>query len=573
MKVAGTIGLEEMRSTLVSGPSGSNTPDASFAESFGKEIIAAPKRGVSAELDSKTGVPIRHHIAGRSSISVKAHEAEAGDAKPQEISSAKQIGKANVLGEPMRIAPKGTENVSVVDGRSSDAVDGELPMDEGNRSKEFLNVISAKMPVRMISSEENPIAAERQGTFAKESDADRAGGEISRPQGRPLLVPSELTDALQIEMRNSLSQQVGHPNKEDKDNIRIQGSGAQHKPAKKEGDSNSSAGERANDISSTLDMPLSQAVIEATTSTEGMRKDPATGTAVPEKGSSSSITSASARAVQTSLRKVPIAGPAGSLGEVKKGDASEQSTAANSLPQDSDHELRDVKSSPGPQQRMRDVKVVLSPAEKTHMALEEVLQPAVSAVTQVREHAMTVPMAEKIVPASGQLPGGQTDIVPTAPHGYAADEHKTLMATSTTLEVGLPGGSHGWLKVRAELTGDGVVHASVTSNTSAGTEMLRRELPSLTNYLHQEQIPIHSVAIHAPPDVMDSSNASSGGGQNHESGRGAAEGQKDSRDQSTAVLVKGGDVFLQEAQEDTGGAGWPLSAGHARAGGWLNVRA
>ena len=49
-------------------------------------------------------------------------------------------------------------------------------------------------------------------------------------------------------------------------------------------------------------------------------------------------------------------------------------------------------------------------------------------------------------------------------------------------------GTQGWLKIRAEMTDGGVVNASVSATTSAGQEMLHRELPSLTAYLQQEQI-------------------------------------------------------------------------------------
>ena len=74
--------------------------------------------------------------------------------------------------------------------------------------------------------------------------------------------------------------------------------------------------------------------------------------------------------------------------------------------------------------------------------------------------------------------------------------HQTLEATPTSLEVGVANGTQGWLKIRAEMTDGGVVNASVSATTSAGQEMLHRELPSLTAYLQQEQIGVGSVVLH-----------------------------------------------------------------------------
>jgi hypothetical protein len=76
--------------------------------------------------------------------------------------------------------------------------------------------------------------------------------------------------------------------------------------------------------------------------------------------------------------------------------------------------------------------------------------------------------------------------------------HRMLAATPTTLEVGVANGTQGWLKIRAEMTGGGVVNASLSSATSAGQEMLHRELPALTAYLHQERVAVNALVVHAP---------------------------------------------------------------------------
>jgi hypothetical protein len=74
------------------------------------------------------------------------------------------------------------------------------------------------------------------------------------------------------------------------------------------------------------------------------------------------------------------------------------------------------------------------------------------------------------------------------------------------LEVGVPGGSHGWLKIRAEIGEGGSVQASLSAATPAGHETLHRELPEMTAFLAGEQL---SVQLHvADPPLSSASSAS-----------------------------------------------------------------
>lgn len=155
---------------------------------------------------------------------------------------------------------------------------------------------------------------------------------------------------------------------------------------------------------------------------------------------------------------------------------------------------------------------------------------------------------------------------------YENPEHKALTATSTTLEVGIPTGSHGWLKVRAELSGDGGIHASVSSNSASETEMLRRELPTLTDFLHQEQVHVSSLAVHATPSAMDFSNLSSGGERGNGMGGGSTDSQGRGPNGEGALASRADDSFGAGIQEDDNGDG-ALSMGYAIAGGWLSIRA
>jgi hypothetical protein len=78
-----------------------------------------------------------------------------------------------------------------------------------------------------------------------------------------------------------------------------------------------------------------------------------------------------------------------------------------------------------------------------------------------------------------------------------------IAATATSLEVGIANGTHGWLKIRAEMEG-GVVTASLSAGSVAGQEMLHRELPSMTAYLTDERVGVGTLVIKQAP-LADSS--------------------------------------------------------------------
>ncbi|MEG9435963.1 hypothetical protein JAO29_07265 [Edaphobacter sp. HDX4] len=194
--------------------------------------------------------------------------------------------------------------------------------------------------------------------------------------------------------------------------------------------------------------------------------------------------------------------------------------------------------------------------------------------TPIHPHASPVPQAEKTASVSAATGGGQQlNAESSATRNYAESEHRTVTATPTTLEVGLPGGAHGWLKVRAELAGDGAVHASVSSNSASGTEMLRRELPTLTSYLHQEQVRVSSVVVQAPASAMDLSNPGSGEDRRQAMNGGSpdANGSGGGREAPSSDSSVAGQN--QQAFRDEGDIGESLSNGYAGLGGWLSIRA
>ena len=150
--------------------------------------------------------------------------------------------------------------------------------------------------------------------------------------------------------------------------------------------------------------------------------------------------------------------------------------------------------------------------------------------------------------------------------------HRTLEATSTSLEVGVANGTQGWLKIRAEMTDGGVVNATVSATTSAGQEMLHRELPSLTDYLQQEQIGVGSVVLHTTAAAGSQEFA---GGMERDAGReqmqqrGGREGESQ-QDASGTTFSDSGEAYIQGGLSGIA----EITTNTVYAGGsWLSVRA
>jgi len=151
---------------------------------------------------------------------------------------------------------------------------------------------------------------------------------------------------------------------------------------------------------------------------------------------------------------------------------------------------------------------------------------------------------------------------------------RTLAATPTSLEVGIQNGTHGWLKVRAEMTEGGVVNASVSAASPAGQEMLHRELPALTAYLQEEKVAVNAVIVHAPStvgaDARSSTGTDSAGGQTPQRSN---EGEEQHQNIRKTILNDSDETIpyrsLQGVVED---GSLPLAA-YVNGGSWLSVRA
>lgn len=156
----------------------------------------------------------------------------------------------------------------------------------------------------------------------------------------------------------------------------------------------------------------------------------------------------------------------------------------------------------------------------------------------------------------------------------AADmAHKTWTATPTSLEVGVSNGTHGWLKIRAEMADGGAINTSLSPSSSSGSEMLHRELPSLTAYLHNEHVAVNAVVVQpaaaAGIDLRPSFGAAGGSehGQAPQSGGQGRERQQDAASRTPAPAGTGA-AYRSVATEDA-----LPSVSYAGGGGWLSVRA
>jgi hypothetical protein len=153
---------------------------------------------------------------------------------------------------------------------------------------------------------------------------------------------------------------------------------------------------------------------------------------------------------------------------------------------------------------------------------------------------------------------------------------RMLTATPTALEVGIQNGIHGWLRVRAEMAeGSTVVNASVSAASSAGQEMLHRELPALTAYLQEEKVSVNAVVVHALSAVASESRSSAGmdgaGGQTpQKENKGGEEWQQNIRKTDLSGTDEAMTYQSLHGVDQDGSI--PLAA-YADGGGWLSVRA
>jgi hypothetical protein len=165
---------------------------------------------------------------------------------------------------------------------------------------------------------------------------------------------------------------------------------------------------------------------------------------------------------------------------------------------------------------------------------------------------------------SSMTGGAQVDTAP-----------RTLMASPTALEVGVPNGTHGWLKIRAEMTGGGAVDASLSTSSPSGQEMLHRELPSLMSYLQNEHITVNTVVVHPSRDAGAEFRGLAGGmnGDGRGEGKSGGQGGEGRQQAAGAVLNYPESVRPSIGLPGIGGDEVLPPASYMGGGGWLSVRA
>ena len=205
--------------------------------------------------------------------------------------------------------------------------------------------------------------------------------------------------------------------------------------------------------------------------------------------------------------------------------------------------------------------------------------PTVSMPGHVTEITTTLKVSPAEVSAHAspfQAESGEQD--GSAPTALSAMDsaHRTLLVTPTTLEVGVTNGTHGWLKIRAEMTGDGAVNATLSSASAAGQEMLHRELPSLAVFLQGERVLMNSVVVHPPIAELERRDfAGAADGERH--GQAQQDGSQGGGEERQGVANPSSDSenesMSRAAFSGAGDRGLSTTAIYAEGGSWLSVRA
>jgi hypothetical protein len=164
------------------------------------------------------------------------------------------------------------------------------------------------------------------------------------------------------------------------------------------------------------------------------------------------------------------------------------------------------------------------------------------------------------------------DLSGALPTQSAVDDPFTLAASRQVLEVGVQSGTHGWLRVRAEVGAMGSVATSLVTSSAGAAEGLHRELPAITAFLSTQQVGISSLV------VTRAEGASAYFGPETGHGEGARQGQQQRGDgtprelhpskvETSRAWSHGSDI--NSGSSRFGGSSLFSTAG---TGGWLSVR-
>jgi hypothetical protein len=252
------------------------------------------------------------------------------------------------------------------------------------------------------------------------------------------------------------------------------------------------------------------------------------------------------------------------LASLKSGVAPEK-VAAVAMPASTDSGGK-TQSAPGPAMGQIHLMTEVSPVNASGVAM--------SGNTKGDLTAEKPPVAEASMHAAGLSVGTREQDGPSIVAASMDGTPRMLTATPTALEVGIQSGTHGWLKVRAEMADSGVVNASVSAASSAGQEMLHREIPAMTAYLQEEKVAVNAIVVHAPLASGAESGSSTGtngtGGQTPQRNSEGGEQQQNVR---KAISNGSDEAMTYQSSHGMDEDGSLSLVTYASGGNWLSVRA
>jgi hypothetical protein len=155
------------------------------------------------------------------------------------------------------------------------------------------------------------------------------------------------------------------------------------------------------------------------------------------------------------------------------------------------------------------------------------------------------------------------DAAPTHTGTSSLSAPQTLVATPNVLEVGLASGTHGWLKIRAELEpATGQVSAAVLASSNSAAESLHHQLPAISAYLAGEQVNLSSLVVDRTSTPNMAADAGPAGGGS------TPPRYEKSGSNSTAPATSWTPAETTAPQSNLAPESYPSTAG-----GWLSVRA
>jgi hypothetical protein len=201
------------------------------------------------------------------------------------------------------------------------------------------------------------------------------------------------------------------------------------------------------------------------------------------------------------------------------------------------------------------------PVAMVQMASAKVAEVAVGVAVGAVAGAHVAAVA-KTVAAAASLPKAVQEPVQDS-------DIKTLIATPNVLEIGIASGTHGWLRVRAELGQMGEVTASLAATSAGAAEGLHKELPAISAYLAGERVGVSSLVVNAMDKGSSAQDAATNAGTS--AGAGAQAGS-DRRQGGAARAQSAGTGVEQGFDFGFTEVDLPAAVYANGSGSWLSVR-